>query len=61
MNFEKDKEWIIYAEEADLLNVALFGCTAKHWRDANPEQAKKGLNIRDFASINELAILKFKC
>ncbi len=57
LNFEKDKEWIIYAEEADLLNVALFGCTAKQWRDANPEQANKGLNIRDFASINELAVL----
>jgi hypothetical protein len=54
---EKDKEWIVYAEEADLLNVALFGCTAKQWRDANPEHADKGLNIRDFASINELAVL----
>jgi len=57
LNFEKDKEWIIYAEEADLLNVALFGCTAKQWREANPEHANKGLNIRDFASINELAVL----
>ena len=57
LNFEKDKEWIIYAEEADLLNVALFGCTAKQWRDANPEHADKGLNIRDFSSINELAVL----
>ncbi len=57
MNFEKDKEWIIYAEEADLLNVALFGCTAKQWREANPEHTEKGLNIRDFASINELAVL----
>ncbi len=57
LNFEKDKEWIIFAEEADLLNVALFGCTAKQWREANPEHANKGLNIRDFASINELAVL----
>jgi hypothetical protein len=57
LNFEKDQEWIVYAEEADLLNVALFGCTAKQWRDANPEQSNKGLNIRDFASINELAVL----
>lgn len=55
--FEKDKEWIIYAEEADLLNVALFGCTAKQWRELNPEHANKALNIRDFASINELAVL----
>ncbi len=57
MNYEKDKEWIIYAEEADLLNVALFNCTAKDWREANSDKAKKGLNIRDFASINELVVL----
>jgi len=57
LNFEKDKEWIIYAEEADLLNVSLFGCTAKQWREANQKHAEKGLNIRDFASINELAVL----
>lgn len=56
-NYEKDKEWLIYAEEADLLNVALFNCTAKDWREANPEKHKKGLNIRDFASINELVVL----
>ena len=45
---------IIYAEEADVLNVALFGKTAKQWREENPEQ--KG-NIRDYASINELICL----
>lgn len=56
-NYTKDKEWLAYAEEADLLNVALFNCTAKDWRDLNPELAKKDLNIRDFASINELAVL----
>ena len=56
-NYEKDKEWLVYAEEADLLNVALFNCTAKDWREANPELAKKSMNIRDIASINELAIL----
>jgi len=38
-------------------NVALFNCTAKDWREANPELAKKSMNIRDIASINELAIL----
>ncbi len=56
-DYDKDKEWLIYAEEADLLNVSLFGCTAKDWREANPELAKKGMNIRDIASINELVVL----
>jgi hypothetical protein len=45
---------IIYASEADVLNVAMFGITAKQWRDANPDL--KG-NIRDFANINELICL----
>ena len=42
---------VIYANEADVLNVAMFGMTAKQWRDANAD--KKG-NIRDYATINEL-------
>ena len=45
---------IIYANEADVLNVALFGKTAKDWRDVNP--GLKG-NIRDYATINELICL----
>ena len=45
---------VIYASEADVLNVALFGMTAKQWRDNNPNL--KG-NIRDYASINELICL----
>ncbi len=57
IDYDKDKEWLVYAEEADLLNVALFNCTAKDWRDANPKLTKKGMNIRDIASINELVIL----
>lgn len=56
-SYTKDKEWLIYAEEADLLNVALFNCTAKDWRILNSGHAKKDLNIRDFASINELTVL----
>ena len=56
-DYDKDSEWLVYAEEADLLNVALFHCTAKDWREANPEHVKKGLNIRDYASINELVVL----
>ncbi|WP_338770389.1 KilA-N domain-containing protein (plasmid) [Bernardetia sp. ABR2-2B] len=51
------REWLEYAEEADLLNMALFGCTAKEWREANPTYADKGMNMRDVASINELTIL----
>jgi len=43
-----------YASEADLLNVALFGMTAKQWRDSNKD--KKG-NMRDFASLNQLLVL----
>ena len=45
-----------YANEADVLNVALFGMTAKEWRDKNPELAKKG-NIRDSADLLQLIIL----
>lgn len=45
---------IIYANEADVLNVAMFGMTARQWRDANPD--KPG-NIRDYATINELICL----
>ena len=41
-------------QEADVLNVAMFGMTAKQWREANPEL--KG-NIRDYATINELICL----
>lgn len=56
-NYTKDMEWLAYAEEADILNVALFGCTAKQWREANPQLTLEGKNLRDIASINELAIL----
>ena len=45
---------IIYAEEADVLNVAMFGMTARQWRESNPDL--KG-NIRDYATINELICL----
>jgi hypothetical protein len=45
---------IIYANEADVLNVALFGITAKQWRDTNPDLIG---NIRDYATINQLICL----
>ncbi len=44
----------VYASEADMLNVALFGCTAKQWRDANPKMEG---NIRDTATIEQLVVL----
>lgn len=44
----------VYADEADLLNVALFGLTAKEWRENNPD--KKG-NVRDYASLEQLVVL----
>lgn len=50
----KTQATIIYANEADVLNVAMFGLTAKQWREANPNL--KG-NIRDYASVNELICL----
>ena len=56
MNYRENLEWLAYAEEADILNVALFGFTAKAWREANPELAKKS-NVRDFATISELTVL----
>ena len=55
-DYREDLQWLPYAEEADLLNVALFSFTAKAWRDANPELARKS-NVRDYATINELTVL----
>jgi len=45
---------LVYASEADVLNMALFGMTAKGWRDTNPD--KKG-NIRDYADVSQLVCL----
>jgi len=50
----KDKINFVYADEADLLNVALFGLTAKQWREANP---KAEGNIRDEATLEQLVVL----
>ena len=52
---EKQKRFV-YAEEADVLNVALFGVTAKEWREKNPSVADKG-NIRDYTDLLHLVIL----
>ena len=55
-NYRDNLQWLPYAEEADLLNVALFGFTAKAWRESNPELARNS-NVRDYATINELTVL----
>jgi len=50
----KQQANFVYADEADLLNVALFGLTAKEWRESNPD--KKG-NVRDYTSLEQLVVL----
>ena len=50
----KEKINYVYADEADMLNMALFGMTAKQWRDANPDTEG---NIRDAATIEQLVVL----
>ncbi|QQS28493.1 MAG: KilA-N domain-containing protein [Sphingobacteriales bacterium] len=54
MEITKQQASFVYANEADLLNVALFGMTAKDWREQNPD---KSGNIRDFASLEQLVVL----
>ena len=55
-DFYKNREWLKYAEEADILNVVIFNTTAKKWRELNPDLAKNS-NVRDYATINELTVL----
>ncbi len=57
LQIPKDKEGMVYAQEAELLNVAVFGYTAKEWSDRNPEKASKGENIRDHATNIQLIAL----
>lgn len=52
----KGGTWLVYADEADLLNMAVFGMTAKQWREANPELASNS-NIRDHADLIQLNVL----
>lgn len=53
-NITKEQEQYIYANEADVLNVALFGTTAQQWRKANP--GKEG-NVRDYSTVEQLLVL----
>ncbi len=57
MDINAIKHGIIYATEADMLNIILFGCKAKEWAQANPNLASKGMNLRETASINQLVVL----
>lgn len=50
----KQQVSLVYADEADMLNMALFGSTARQWREANPEAEG---NIRDAATIEQLVVL----
>lgn len=50
----KQQASFVYANEADLLNVALFGITAKEWRDSNPDTSG---NVRDYATLEQLVVL----
>ena len=52
----EEQKRFVYAEEADVLNVALFGMTSKEWRQKNPELAKQG-NMRDYTDLLHLVIL----
>lgn len=56
IDYYKDRSWLKYAEEADILNVIIFKTTAKEWRRLNPALAKYS-NMRDYATINELTVL----
>ncbi len=56
-NSKKIDSKMEYAEEADILNMALYGYTAKDWRLANPEHSANGKNMRDFSSITDLLIM----
>ncbi len=56
-NLTKFQETLRYADEADMLNLIMFGKKAKEWETENPELAKQGLNIRDEAQIEDLIVL----
>lgn len=57
LGYSRAKQILVYAQEADMLNIIVFGCTAKEWELANPDLTRKGMNIRDTASIAQLLIL----
>jgi len=57
LNLPKFQESLIYADEADMLNLIMFGEKAKDWENENPDLKKQGLNMRDVADIEDLIVL----
>jgi hypothetical protein len=57
LNIEEAKQFLVYADEADILNIAVFGMTAKEWKAKNNKAVAKGLNIRDTADLHQLIVL----
>ncbi len=57
LHLSKDSERFVYANEADVLSVAVFGKTAQQWKSENPDLVLKGRNMRDFADLHELTVL----
>lgn len=55
--FPKNLQGIEYADEADVLNMAVYGYTAKQWKKSNPTHALENKNMRDFSSITDLLIM----
>lgn len=53
----EDQAKYAYPNEADILNVALFGLTAKQWKERNPKEFAAGLNMRDLADVHQLIVL----
>lgn len=56
-SLSREEEGYIYANEAEMLNVAVFGITSKKWKSENPQLVLKGMNLRDVANIPQLTVL----
>jgi hypothetical protein len=57
LELTKSKQAYVYTDEADMLNMIVFGQTATEWRKIDPNQAKNGRNQRDYATIQQLVLL----
>jgi hypothetical protein len=57
LHLSADKEKFVYADEADVLNIAIFGKSARQWKQDNASLALQGGNIRDYADLHELTVL----